>query len=87
MDVKINLPEEDNIILIVDNIYASIVTEIGQNIKGVISINGSAMSHAAILLKSLNIPYIIFASAMQLKGKEIVIDTKNKDGKVIYLKK
>ena len=87
LDVKINLPEEDNIILIVDNIYASIVTEIGQNIKGVISINGSAMSHAAILLKSLNIPYIIFASAMQLKGKEIVIDTKNKDGKVIYLKK
>ena len=87
LDVKINLPEEDNIILIVDNIYASIVTEIGQNIKGVISINGSAMSHAAILLKSLNIPYIIFASAMQLEGKEIVIDTKNKDGKVIYLKK
>ena len=45
------------------------------------------MSHAAILLKSLNVPYIIFPYAMQLKGKEIVIDTKNKDGKVIYLKK
>ncbi|WP_020004197.1 dihydroxyacetone kinase phosphoryl donor subunit DhaM [Brachyspira innocens] len=87
LDIKINLPEEDDIILIVDNIYASIVTEIRENIKGVISINGSAMSHAAILLKSLNVPYIIFPYAMQLKGKEIVIDTKNKDGKVIYLKK
>lgn len=85
LDIKINIPEEDDIILIVDNIYASIVTEIGQNIKGVISINGSAVSHAAILLKSLNIPYIIFPSAMQLKGKDIVIDTKNEEGKFIYL--
>nr|WP_272502625.1 PEP-utilizing enzyme [Brachyspira hyodysenteriae] len=81
------MPDEDNIILMVDNIYASIVTEIGQNIKGVISINGSAVSHAAILLKSLNIPYVIFDSAMQLKGKDIVIDTKNEEGKIIHLKK
>ncbi|ADG72273.1 dihydroxyacetone kinase phosphoryl donor subunit DhaM [Brachyspira murdochii] len=87
LNMKINLPEEDDVILIVDNIYASIVTEIGENIKGVISINGSAMSHAAILLKSLNVPYIIYPYAMQLKGKEIIIDTKNKEGKVIYLKK
>ncbi|AUJ50618.1 dihydroxyacetone kinase phosphoryl donor subunit DhaM [Brachyspira hyodysenteriae] len=87
LDIKINMPDEDNIILMVDNIYASIVTEIGQNIKGVISINGSAVSHAAILLKSLNIPYVIFDSAMQLKGKDIVIDTKNKEGKIIHLKK
>ena len=87
LDIKINIPEDDNIILILDNVYASIVTEIGQNIKGVISINGTAMSHAAILLKSLNIPYVIFPSAMQLKGKEIVIDTKNKEGKIIYIKR
>ena len=87
LDIKINIPTEDDIILIVDNIYASIVTEIGQNIKGVISINGSPISHAAILLKSLNIPYVIFPSAMQLKGKKIVIDTKNEAGKVIYLQK
>ena len=87
MDIKINMPDEDNIILIVDNVYASIVTEIGQNIKGVISINGSPVSHAAILLKSLNIPYVIYDSAMELKGKDIVIDTKNKEGKIIYLKK
>ena len=87
LDIKINMPDEDNIILIVDNVYASIVTEIGQNIKGVISINGSPVSHAAILLKSLNIPYVIYDSAMELKGKDIVIDTKNKEGKIIYLKK
>ncbi len=87
LDIKIEMPDEDDIILIVDNVYASIVTEIGENIKGVISINGSAVSHAAILLKSLNIPYVIFPSAMQLKGKNVVIDTKNKEGKVIYLNK
>ncbi|PTY40989.1 dihydroxyacetone kinase phosphoryl donor subunit DhaM [Brachyspira hampsonii] len=87
LDIKINMPSEDDTILIVDNVYASIITELGQNIKGVISINGSAVSHAAILLKSLNIPYVIYDSAMELKGKEIVIDTKNKEGKFIYLKK
>ncbi|WP_241210740.1 PEP-utilizing enzyme [Brachyspira hampsonii] len=87
LDIKINMPSDDDTILIVDNVYASIVTELGQNIKGVISINGSAVSHAAILLKSLNIPYIIYNSAMELKGKDIVIDTKNKEGKFVYLKK
>lgn len=87
LNEKINMPNENNIILIVDNIYASIVTEIRKNIKGVISINGSSISHAAILLKSLNIPYIIFPSAKQLDGRDIVIDTKNDEGKVIYLNK
>ena len=87
LDIKLDLPKEDNAILIVDNIYASIVTEIEENIKGVISINGSPVSHAAILLKALNIPYIIFSGAMQLKGKEIIIDTKNAEGKIISFKK
>ena len=87
LNIKIDLPTEENIILIVDNIYASIVTEIGQNIKAVISINGSPISHAAILLKALNIPYVIFAGAMQLKGKEIIIDTKNTEGKIISFKR
>ena len=87
LDIKLDLPKEENTILIVDNIYASIVTEIKQNIKGVISINGSPMSHAAILLKALNIPYVIFSGAMQLKGKSIIIDTKNKEDKIISFKK
>lgn len=75
LNIEIKLPIENDIILIVDNMYASIATEIGENIKGVISINGSAVSHAAILLKALNIPYIIFSSAMILKDKDIIIDT------------
>lgn len=83
LDKKIELPEKGDIILISDNIYVSNIANFSNNIKGVISLNGSSISHSAILLKALNIPYIVYKDAKKFDGKNIVIDTNNKD--IIYL--
>ena len=69
--------KENNIILIVDEMYASIVPKISKNIKGIISKEGSPLSHASILLKSINIPYIIYKDALKLDNKKLTIDTKS----------
>lgn len=74
---NIELPKENNIILIVDEMYASIVPKISKNIKGIISKEGSPLSHASILLKSINIPYIIYKDALKLDNKKLTIDTKS----------
>lgn len=83
LDKKIQLPEDKDIILISDNIYVSNIANFSNNIKGVISLNGSSISHSGILLKALNIPYIVYKDAKKFDGKNIVIDTNNKD--IIYL--
>ena len=83
LDKKIELPENEDIILISDNIYVSNIANFSNNIKGVVSLNGSSISHSAILLKALNIPYIVYKDAKKFDGKNIVIDTNNKD--IIYL--
>ena len=83
LDKKIELPEKGDIILISDNIYVSNIANFSNNIKGVVSLNGSSISHSAILLKALNIPYIVYKDAKKFDGKNIVIDTNNKD--IIYL--
>ena len=84
LDKKIEIPKNKDIILISDNIYVSTVANFTDNIKGVISLNGSSLSHSSILLKALNIPYVVYKDAKKFDGKNIVIDTKNKD--IIYLK-
>lgn len=83
LDKKIEIPKNKDIILISDNIYVSTVANFTDNIKGVISLNGSSLSHSSILLKALNIPYVVYKDAKKFDGKNIVIDTKNKD--IIYL--
>ncbi|MEI0611754.1 phosphoenolpyruvate-utilizing N-terminal domain-containing protein [Brachyspira pilosicoli] len=83
LDKKIQLPEDKDVILISDNIYVSNIANFSNNIKGVISLNGSSISHSGILLKALNIPYIVYKDAKKFDGKNIVIDTNNKD--IIYL--
>ena len=83
LNKKIELPEKKDTILISDNIYVSNIANFSNNIKGVISLNGSSISHSGILLKALNIPYIVYKDAKKFDGKNIVIDTNNKD--IIYL--
>lgn len=76
LNYRIDIPKDNNMILIVDEMYASIVPKISQNIKGIISRNGSPLSHASILLKSIDMPYIIYKDALKLDSKEVYIDTK-----------
>ena len=77
LNCNIEIPKDNNIILIFDEMYASIVPKISHNIKGVISKNGSPLSHASILLKSINMPYIIYEDALKLIDKELYVDIKN----------
>ncbi|WP_157150142.1 HPr family phosphocarrier protein [Brachyspira sp. SAP_772] len=83
LDKKMELPDKEDIILISDNIYVSNIANFSNNIKGVVSLNGSSISHSGILLKALNIPYIVYKDAKKFDGKNIIIDTNNKD--IIYL--
>lgn len=76
LNYSMDMPKDNNIILIVDEMYASIIPKISKNIKCIISHNGSPLSHASILLKSIGMPYIIYKDALKLDGKEVYIDMK-----------
>ena len=84
LDKRIELPDKKDTILISDNIYVSNIANFSNNIKGAISLNGSSISHSGILLKALNIPYIVYKDAKKFDGKNIVIDTNNNKD-IIYL--
>ncbi|MBV1908248.1 MAG: phosphoenolpyruvate--protein phosphotransferase [Kangiellaceae bacterium] len=72
---------QPNTILVTETISASMIAELPiENICAIVSLQGSATSHAAILAKALGIPSIMGLDPCQisrLEGKEIIIDAYN----------
>ncbi len=68
-------------VLVAENITASMLAEVPMgNIVGIVSVKGSATSHAAILAKALGIPAIIgleHFSVARIENKKLIIDGYN----------
>lgn len=65
-------------IVVCGNITAGMIAEIPmENVKGIVSLKGSATSHAAILAKALGIPAIMGLEACpitRMDGKQLILD-------------
>lgn len=60
-------PLPDNFILIADEVTASMLAELPRDqIAGIISLNGSSNSHAAIMARSMNIPAVLGVDDIEL---------------------
>jgi phosphotransferase system enzyme I (PtsI) len=76
--------DEKSIIFLSKEIIPSDIYDVKDNIKAFISLNGSFASHAAILARSRNIPFISKIDIDKLKNKDlnkIIVDAVN--GKII----
>lgn len=73
--------ENDKVIIVCDELYPSYLMEYKDNIAGVIAKKGGETSHAAILCKAREIPYVITKEFNVIDNAYSVIDTREK---VIY---
>lgn len=62
-------------ILVVDELQTSLVLNLPNNVVGIIASKGGNLSHAAILIKERNIPFIIFEDLKLKDGQIVTIDT------------
>ena len=66
---------DDKYILVIDNLFPSILIQRRKNLLGVISKSGGYTSHAAILCRSFDIPYVV--SNIECENDDtIIIDTR-----------
>lgn len=77
-DVKPVTPGSDDIILVAEEITATMLAEVpAGSLKGIIAMRGSNNSHAAILARAMGVPAVLGVTelhASQLAGKELLLD-------------
>lgn len=67
--------DDDKYILVIDNLYPSLLIQRRNSIVGVIAKNGGYTSHSAILCRSFEIPYVI--ADIECESEDtIIIDTR-----------
>lgn len=74
--------ENEQIILMCDELYPSMLMEFKDNICGVIARKGGTTSHSAILTKAREIPYVILDNIEIKDNTNVIIDTRKQ---TIYL--
>lgn len=71
--MNISLANLDECILIIEELFPSLLINISKNVKGIIVKKGGFTSHSAILCRMLGIPYVICDIPSDFKG-DIIID-------------
>ncbi len=70
-----NFSDDDKYILVIDNLYPSLLIQRRKSIVGVIARNGGYTSHSAILCRSFEIPFVV-ANIDCESDDTIIIDTR-----------
>ncbi|MGM9972221.1 MAG: aldolase/citrate lyase family protein [Anaeroplasmataceae bacterium] len=78
IDERNNIKIEGKFILVVEELYPSLLMSYKEQIVGVIALKGGFTSHSAILCKSREIPYVLVSSFDNIDGQAI-IDTRSKE--------
>lgn len=63
-----------NTIILSKSIYPSMVLNLNAFVKGIISYEGSSLTHSAILIKEKNIPYVVTEPLAVKTGDYIILD-------------
>lgn len=66
---------EGKFILVIEELYPSLIMTYKDNLLGVIALKGGFTSHSAILCKSKEIPYVVVSDVKNING-EVIIDTR-----------
>lgn len=69
----VSLSNLEECILLVDELFPSVLINMSKNVKGIIAKKGGYTSHSAILCRNLGIPYVVVNYPEKIKGK-ILID-------------
>lgn len=73
-DISVKTNYEVDTILILDELYPSLLINISPRIKGVVALKGGSTSHSAILCNAMDIPYIIVDDHDLVDGDDVIID-------------
>ena len=76
---RFSLANLDECIILIDELYPSLLVNISSNIKGIIAKKGGFTSHSAILCRMKGIPYVICDVPEDYNGDIII------DNDVVYL--
>ena len=77
--VSISLTNLEECILIIEELYPSLLLNISKNVKGIIAKRAGFTSHSAILCRSMGIPFVVCDIPMDFNGDIII------DNDVVYL--
>ena len=71
--VSVSLANLEECILILEELYPSLLVNISKNVKGIIALRGGFTSHSAILCRSRGIPFVVANISENFTGN-IIID-------------
>ncbi len=77
--VSISLANLEECILILEEVYPSLLVNISKNVKGIVALKGGFTSHSAILCRARGIPFVVADVSSDFEGNVII------DNDVIYL--
>ena len=77
--VSISLSNLEDCILILEELYPSLLINISKNVKGIIALRGGFTSHSAILCRMMGIPFVIAEIQDDFDGMVII------DNDTVYL--
>ena len=77
--VSISLSNLEECILILEELYPSLLVNISKNVKGIIALRGGFTSHSAILCRMMGIPFVIAEIQDDFDGMVII------DNDTVYL--
>lgn len=77
--VSISLANLEECILILEELYPSLLLNISKNVKGIIALRGGFTSHSAILCRSKGIPFVVADVSEDFEGNVLI------DNNTVYL--
>lgn len=72
----VSLSNLEECILVVDELFPSMLINISKNVKGIISKKGGYTSHSAILCRNIGIPYVVLDDVNKIQGKILINEEK-----------
>ena len=73
---SISLSNLEECILIIEELYPSLLVNISKNVKGIIALKGGFTSHSAILCRARGIPFVVANISDDFMG-EVIIENDN----------
>ena len=74
--ISISLSNLEDCILIIEELYPSLLVNISKNVKGIIALKGGFTSHSAILCRARGIPFVVANISDDFMG-EVIIENYN----------
>ena len=75
-NVSISLSNLEECILVVEELYPSLLVNISKNVKGIVALRGGFTSHSAILCRMMGIPFVLADIDEEFDGNILILNDK-----------